>query len=150
MSHEIIFISRDVNFVSRDTVIQCLQLNAGWDPSTARVLVRRFIDSECIGLGDAAVQGSMEPDRIEEDVDEEERAGGAGASRCVNYQREYPRIPLVDSKGGKGRLGVKLEAGAATTANARKRSLETVTDKEDQKKAKAALERDKQGTSSSQ
>ena len=81
-------------------MIQCLQLNAGWDPSTARVLVRRFIDSECIGLGDAAVQGSMEPDRIEEDVDEEERAGGAGASRCVNYQREYPRIPLADSKGG--------------------------------------------------
>ena len=132
-------------------MIQCLQLNAGWDPSTARVLVRRFIDSECIGLGDAAVQGSMEPDRIEEDVDEEERAGGAGA--CVNYQREYPRIPLVDSKGGKGgkgRHGVKLEADAATTANAKKRSLETVTDKEDQKKAKAALERDKQGTSSSQ
>ena len=135
-------------------MIQCLQLNAGWDPSTARVLVRRFIDSECIGLGDAAVQGSMEPDRREEDVDEEEeRAGGAGA--CVNYQREYPRIPLVDSKGGKGgkgRLGVKLEAGAATAANARKRSLETVTvtDKEDQKKAKAALERDKQATSSSQ
>ena len=69
-------------------MIQCLQLNAGWDPSTARVSVRRYIDSECIGLGDAAVQGSMEPDRIEEDVDEEERAGGAGASRCVNYQRE--------------------------------------------------------------
>ena len=124
-------------------MIQCLQLNAGWDPRTARVLVRRFIDSECIGLGDVAVQGSMEPDRIEEDVDEEERAGGAGASRCVNYQREYPRIPLADSKGGKG--GVKLEAGAATTAN--KRSLETATDKEDQKRAKAALERDKQGTS---
>ena len=127
-------------------MIQCLQLNAGWDPSTARVLVRRFIDSECIGLGDDAVQGSMEPDRIEEDVDEEERAGGAGASRCVNYQREYPRIPLADSKGGKGgKGGVKLEAGAATTAN--KRSLETATDKEDQKRAKAALERDKQGTS---
>ena len=124
-------------------MIQCLQLNAGWDPSTARVLVRRYIDSECIGLGDAAVQGSMEPDRIEEDVDEEERAGGAGASRCVNYQREYPRIPLADSKGGKGgQGGVKLEA---TTAN--KRSLETATDKEDQKRAKAALERDKQGTS---
>ena len=127
-------------------MIQCLQLNAGWDPSTARVLVRRFIDSECIGLGDDAVQGSMEPDRIEEDVDEEERAGGAGASRCVNYQREYPRIPLADSKGGKGgKGGVKLEAGAATIAN--KRSLETATDKEDQKRAKAALERDKQGTS---
>ena len=131
-------------------MIQCLQLNAGWDPSTARVLVRRFIDSECIGLGDDAVQGSMEPDRIGEPEHEQERAGGAGASRCVNYQREYPRIPLVDSKGGKGgkgRLGVKLEAGAATAANARKRSLETATDKEDQKKAKAALERDKQGTS---
>ena len=123
-------------------MIQCLQLNAGWDPSTARVLVRRYIDSECIGLGDAAVQGSMEPDRIEEDVDEEERAGGAGA--CVNYQREYPRIPLADSKGGKGgKGGVKLEGGAA----ANKRSLETGTDKEDQKRAKAALERDKQGTS---
>ena len=120
-----------------------MQLNAGWDPSTARVLVRRFIDSECIGLGDAAVQGSMEPDRIEEDVDEEERAGGAGASRCVNYQREYPRIPLADSKGGKGgKGGVKLEGGAA----ANKRALETGTDKEDQKRAKAALERDKQGT----
>ena len=128
-------------------MIQCLQLNAGWDPRTARVLVRRFIDSECIGLGDAAVQGSMEPDRIEEDVDEEERAGGAGASRCVNYQREYPRIPLADSKGGKGgKGGVKLEGGAA----ANKRSLETGTDKEDQKRAKAALERDKQATSSSQ
>ena len=121
-------------------MIQCLQLNAGWDPSTARVLVRRFIDSECIGLGDAAVQGSMEPDRIGEPEHEQERAGGAGASRCVNYQREYPRIPLADSKGG-----VKLEAGAATTAN--KRSLETATDKEDQKRAKAALERDRQGTS---
>ena len=116
-----------------------MQLNAGWDPSTARVLVRRYIDSECIGLGDAAVQGSMEPDRIEEDVDEEERAGGAGASRCVNYQREYPRIPLADSMGGKG--GVKLEA---TTAN--KRSRETATEKEDLKRAKAALERDKKGT----
>ena len=70
--------------------------------------------------------------------------GGAGA--CVNYQREYPRIPLADSKGGKGgQGGVKLEAGAATTAN--KRSLETATDKEDQKRAKAALERDRQGTS---
>ena len=125
-------------------MIQCLQLNAGWDPSTARVLVRRYIDSECIGLGDAAVQGSMEPDRIEEDVDEEERAGGAGASRCVNYQREYPRIPLADSKGGKGgKGGVKLEGGAA----ANKRSLETATEKEDLKRAKAALERDKQGTS---
>lgn len=127
-------------------MIQCLQLNAGWDPSTARVLVRRFIDSECIGLGDAAVQGSMEPDRIEEDVDEEERAGGAGASRCVNYQREYPRIPLADSKGGKGgKGGVKLEGGAA--ANKRSLPVETATDKEDQKRAKAALERDKQGTS---
>ena len=101
--------------------------------------MRRYIDSECIGLGDAAEKGSMEPDRVEEDVDEEERAGGAGASRCVNYQREYPRIPLADSKGG-----VKLEAGAATTAN--KRSLETATDKEDLKRAKAALERDKKGT----
>ena len=72
---------------------------------------------------------------------------GARAMRsCVNYQREYPRIPLADSKGGKGgKGGVKLEAGAATTAN--KRSLETATDKEDQKRAKAALERDKQGTS---
>ena len=120
-------------------MIQCLQLNAGWDPSTARVSVRRYIDSECIGLGDAAVQGSMEPDRVEEDVDKEERAGGAGASRCVNYQREYPRIPLADSKGGKG--GVKLEA---TTAN--KRSRETATEKEDLKRAKAALERDKKGT----
>ena len=127
-------------------MIQCLQLNAGWDPSTARVLVRRFIDSECIGLGDDAVQGSMEPDRIEEDVDEEERAGGAGASRCVNYQREYPRIPLADSKGGKGgKGGVKLEGGAA--ANKRSLPVETATDKEDQKRAKAALERDKQGTS---
>ena len=127
-------------------MIQCLQLNAGWDPSTARVLVRRFIDSECIGLGDAAVQGSMEPDRIEEDVDEEERAGGAGASRCVNYQREYPRIPLADSKGGKGgKGGVKQEGGAA--ANKRSLPVETATDKEDQKRAKAALARDKQGTS---
>ena len=121
-----------------------MQLQAGWDASADRVLVRRYIDSECIGLGDAAVQGSMEPDRIEEDVDEEERAGGAGASRCVNYQREYPRIPLADSKGGKGgKGGVKLEGGAA----ANKRSLEDGTDKEDQKRAKAALERDKQGTS---
>ena len=119
-----------------------MQLNAGWDPSTARVLVRRYIDSECIGLGDAAEKGSMEPDRAEEDVDEEERAGGAGASRCVNYQREYPRIPLADSKGGKGgQGGVKLEA---TTAN--KRSRETATEKEDLKRAKAALERDKKGT----
>ena len=123
-----------------------MQLNAGWDPSTARVLVRRYIDSECIGLGDAAVQGSMEPDRIEEDVDEEERAGGAGASRCVNYQREYPRIPLADSKGGKGgKGGVKQEGGAA--ANKRSLPVETATDKEDQKRAKAALARDKQGTS---
>ena len=122
-----------------------MQLNAAWDPSTARVLVRRFIDSECIGLGDAAVQGSMEPDRIEEDVDEEERAGGAGASRCVNYQREYPRIPLADSKGGKGgKGGVKQEGGAA--ANKRSLPVETATDKEDQKRAKAALERDKKGT----
>ena len=73
---------------------------------------------------------------------EEERAGGAGASRCVNYQREYPRIPLADSKGDKGgKGGVKLEA---TTAN--KRSLETATEKEDLKRAKAALERDKKGT----
>ena len=123
-----------------------MQLNAGWDPSTARVLVRRFIDSECIGLGDAAVQGSMEPDRIGEPEHEQERAGGAGASRCVNYQREYPRIPLADSKGGKGgKGGVKLEGGAA--ANKRSLPVETATDKEDQKRAKAALERDKQGTS---
>ena len=127
-------------------MIQCLQLNAGWDPSTARVLVRRFIDSECIGLGDDAVQGSMEPDRIGEPEHEQERAGGAGASRCVNYQREYPRIPLADSKGGKGgKGGVKLEGGAA--ANKRSLPVETATDKEDQKRAKAALERDKQGTS---
>ena len=122
-----------------------MQLKAGWDPSTDRVLVRQYIDSECIGLGDAAVQGSMEPDRIGEPEHEQERAGGAGASRCVNYQREYPRIPLADSKGGKGgKGGVKLEAEATT---AKKRSLETVTDKEEQKKAKAALERDKHGTS---
>ena len=122
-----------------------MQLNAGWDPSTARVLVRRYIDSECIGLGDAAVQGSMEPDRIEEDVDEEERAGGAGASRCVNYQREYPRIPLADSKGGKGgKGGVKQEGGAA--ANKRSLPVETATDKEDQKRAKAAVERDKKAS----
>ena len=110
-------------------MIQCLQLNAGWDPSTARVLVRRYIDSECIGLGDDAVQGSMEPDRREEDVDEEERAGGAGASRCVNYQREYPRIPVVDSRrgGGKGgsKLGVKPEADPAKNAKKRRRPPRT-------------------------
>ena len=108
-----------------------MQLDAGWDPSTARVLVRRYIDSECIGLGDAAVLGSMEPDR-REDEDSEERVGGAGA--CVNYQREYPRIPVVDSRrgGGKGgsRFGVKPEADPAT--NAKKRPPETVTDKEEQ------------------
>ena len=108
-----------------------MQLKDGWEPSTDRVLVRPHIDSQCIGLGDEPLLESMEPDR-REDEDSEERVGGAGA--CVNYQREYPRIPVVDSRrgGGKGgsRFGVKPEADPAT--NAKKRPPETVTDKEEQ------------------